>query len=199
MSDIIMLLRLEHDRMHTLLDIIERQLHHAKGGVEIDYNFLRSALNYCKSYLGQCHHPKEELIYHKLVHKDATAAERLLGLLGEHRALAEVAQRCAFLVQEIGESPATRPEKFEHALMWHFVGFLRQHTAMEEETLFPLALHTLSRDDWDEIEFVLFDQPAPLLDADAEERFEQRRRELLKLSNEQSRLGSEQEDVEHMP
>ena len=53
---------------------------------------------------------------------------------------------------------------------------------MEEQHFFPLALQRLSRNDFAEIEFTLFDQPDPLFNRDAETRFAELRAEIARLA-----------------
>ena len=60
--------------------------------------------------------------------------------------------------------------------------FYHHHMLMEEQHFFPLALHRLSRNDFAEIDFTLFDKPDPLFNKEAEEKF-------VKLSDEITRLG----------
>ena len=66
--------------------------------------------------------------------------------------------------------------------MWAFLDSYRGHMLMEEQHFFPLALQRLSRNDFAEIEFTLFDQPDPLFNRDAETRFAELRAEIARLA-----------------
>ena len=60
-----------------------------------------------------------------------------------------------------------------------FVDDERKHMVMEERYFFPLALATLTDEDWADIDAELYDEDDPLFDSDAEERFKELRREIM--------------------
>jgi len=88
------------------------------------------------------------------------------------------------LSRAIGESqpdPAAVNDGLADRLR-EFLDFYRHHMLMEEQHFFPAALQTLSRNDWAEIDFALFDQSDPLFDRQAEGRFAELRDEITRLA-----------------
>ena len=62
--------------------------------------------------------------------------------------------------------------------MQQFVNNYRNHMMMEEECFFPAAAKALSKEDWEVIEFDLFDRDDPLFDRAAHARFQGLREEI---------------------
>jgi hemerythrin-like domain-containing protein len=170
MRDTLSLLRLEHWNLSRLLGVIEEQVTLAEAGEPMDEELLRLAAEYFCDYPDRCHHPKEDLVYQLLVERDPAAGAELRDLVADHRQLHELAQAFADTVRPpagsgaIGE-PATRE------VIVQFTQHYRQHMRLEEQRLFRLAEERLSRDDWDLLDFTLFDGDDPLFDNATEKRF----------------------------
>jgi hemerythrin-like domain-containing protein len=169
MPDTILLLRLEHTNMNSLLDLVDEQLVKLERNSTLDYGVLRSILDYFSSYPDQCHHPKEELVFRKLQSR-CPAALRAIDLTRQHEQLIRTTERFALALSDLPEHVDASLKLLKN-LMREFVAHNRDHMAMEEEHFFPLALRTLSQHDWEEIEFDLFDRADPLFDRSAEDRF----------------------------
>jgi hemerythrin-like domain-containing protein len=162
--------------MTKLLDLVDEQRAKLEQNRPLDYATLRSIVDYFSSYLDQCHHPKEELVFRKLQGRN-TVAIGSFDLTGQHEQLIRTTHGLAMALRELPENlDASR--KLLKGLMREFVEHNRNHMAMEEEYFFPVALRTLSRDDWEQIEFDLFDSNDPLFDRSAENRFRALREKL---------------------
>jgi len=66
MSDAIVLLRLEHEHLARLLDVVERRLGAIEGEGEADPGLLALAHEHLAGYPDACHHPMEDLVYRSL-------------------------------------------------------------------------------------------------------------------------------------
>ena len=66
MSKILATLRDEHANMGRLLDVLDDQIAVFGRGETPDYEAIRSILAYMIDYSDRYHHPKEDLIYHRL-------------------------------------------------------------------------------------------------------------------------------------
>ena len=170
MSDSIFLLRLEHENYARLLNLVDEELAASKDGDPVDYVLLRSMAKYFLTYPDQCHHPKEDLIYLKLQHRDPESAAGLIQLLGEHDKLAELTQRFAAVVREGSERPSATTRKLQDTAQ-EFLEYYRRHMLMEEEQFFPIAEDRLSGNDLAEIDFDLFDRDDPLFDHATEQQY----------------------------
>jgi hemerythrin-like domain-containing protein len=158
MSDALFMLRLEHGNITRVLDVLEDQLEHIDAGAPVDGALLRLALDYLADYPDACHHPKEDLIEHKLRARDPAGTSGSFDLVGEHAQLSrETAALRDRAHARVGD-PATPGDGLGRELR-RFVGHYRSHLAGKETGLFAAALSKLSRDDLAEIDFGVFDQP----------------------------------------
>lgn len=170
MSDTLFLLRLEHGNQSRLLGLLEDQVAAADAGRPMDEALLGLASEYFRDYPDRCHHPKEDLVYKLLSKRDPGSAAGLRDLVADHRRLHELALAFAAAVRQVGEEPqSAKPGPRE--VIREFAQHYRQHMREEEERFFPLAEARLSPDDWDTLDFAIFDRDDPLFDHAAEERF----------------------------
>lgn len=178
MSDVIFLLRLEHRNMSQLLSVVERLLSCSHERVAMDHALMGSILGYCLTYPDECHHPKEDLIYRRLVVRDPAAADAVGDLEAHHAELATLTRAFAdALASAEDDEPAAQQD-----LEWigrQFLATYREHIAMEEGVFFPRALAALSERDWETIEFDVFDNRDPLFSEPTEVRFRNVRNQIL--------------------
>ncbi len=170
MPDTLFLLRLEHGNQSKLLGLIEDQVAAAEAGTPMDEELLNLACEYFLDYPARCHHPKEDLVFKLLSKRDPESCSSLRDLLAEHRRLNELTEAFADAVHRVREEPpAAKPSPRE--VIREFTERYRQHIRDEEERFFRLAEERLSQDDWDTLDFVMFDRDDPLFDHATEERF----------------------------
>ena len=181
MPDAIMKLQLEHRKVGKLLDLIQQQVTNIYRHAPVNNRLLQIAFEYLSGYPDQCHHPKEDVLYRKLVSRVPDLVPSLNDLIEEHEKLADLTRNLCQVIGESQHDPSTLNEGLAD-LLRAFVDFYHRHMLMEEQHVFPLALHRLSRNDFAEIDFTLFDKPDPLFNKEAEEKF-------VKLSDEITRLG----------
>jgi hemerythrin-like domain-containing protein len=180
MSDVIAILQLEHRKTESLLGFIQQQATNISRTAPVNHSLLELAFEYLSGYPDQCHHPKEDVLYRKLIRRSPGLAQSLKNLVEEHAQLAGMTRN---LWQVLGESKKDRSgsqqELAEH--LTAYVDFYHHHMRMEEEHFFPLAKDRLSRDDLDEVDFALFDKPDPLFSRGAERKFAELRDEITRL------------------
>lgn len=180
MSNVVTLLQIDHHNMVKLLDLIQQQATNMTRRDPVNYRLLESAFAYLSSYPDRCHHPKEDLVYRKLLSRYPEVAASLKDLVAEHERLAQLTRK---LMAALGESRQTQPavtDRLADQLM-EFIGLYRHHMLMEDQHFFPVALQWLSADDFAEIDFRLFDQPDPLLDLESEGMLGELRDEIMRL------------------
>ena len=170
MPGTLFLLRLEHGNQSKVLGLIEDQVAAADAGRPMDVELLSLACEYFSDYPERCHHPKEDLVYKLLSKRDPDSCAGLRDLLAEHRWLHELTEASAEAVRRLREEPqAAEPSPRE--VIRKFTEAYRQHMRDEEERFFRLAEERLSEDDWDTLDFAMFERDDPLFDHVAEERF----------------------------
>jgi len=166
--------------MESLLGYLRRQATAMSQRAPVNDRLLQTAFEYLSGYPDQCHHPKEDLLYRKLVSRSPELVESLADLVSEHKKLADSTRNLRQVMDESRQDPSALEGLADR--LRAFVDFYQHHMLMEERHFFPLALQRLSRNDFAEIDFTLFDRPDPLFNQEAEEKF-------AKLSEEITRLG----------
>jgi hemerythrin-like domain-containing protein len=165
MLDAVAILQLEHHKMGRLLGFVQQQAVNMARGAPVNHRLLAMAFEYLSGYPDQCHHPKEDVLYGKLVRRFPELAKPLENLVGEHEKLAEMTRK---LTQRIGESRRDLALADE---LRAYLDFYHHHMLMEEQHFFPLAQDRLSRVDFEEVDYTLFDRPDPLFNWGAERKF----------------------------
>jgi len=169
MLDIVSILQLEHRNLARVLDLLHHQAASARAGAAVNARLLELAVEYLAGFPDECHHPKEDVLYRKLVSRSPALAASLKNLVKEH---AELATLTGDLRQAVAK-PRHDPQALDAGLanqLSAFVDSYRHHMQMEEEHFFPLA-QQLSRNDIAEIDFALYDRPDPVFNQVAEQRF----------------------------
>ena len=192
-SNLITSLQIDHRNMAGLLDVIEQQLRRLTRGEPVNYRLLDSAFAYLSGYPDRCHHPKEDLVYRKLVTRRPDLAASLKNLVAEHEQLAQLTRNLTAALAEPRQA-ALPGGDYLAVRLTEFLRLYRQHMLMEDQHFFAAALRWLSPDDFGEIDFALFDQPDPLLDPSAEGTFAELRGEIMRLAaREKTRSDDRQE------
>lgn len=172
MPDTVLLLRLEHNNIAKLLDIIEVQIGKLNQAEDIDCELIGLVVEYLRSYGDECHHPKEDLIFRALCKRSPEAATVVGDLAQDHDGMAKMTEALARELEAAQESKARVSRLKLKKPLADFLSSYRRHMTMEEKQLFPVALRELTEEDWEEIDFQTFDRRDPLFSDAVEKRFE---------------------------
>jgi hemerythrin-like domain-containing protein len=178
MTEIMRVLRREHDNITKLLEALERQIVVLDEAGEPDYDIIDGVIDYFLSYPDLYHHPKEELVFAKLRERDPAAAEAVGDLKCEHEEIAartrEFAARMRAALEQAG-APRGSLGQWAH----DFIGLQKRHLTHEEEVFFPQALNALTSEDWVKLEARMTDEDDPLFGSDVGERYKALHRDIL--------------------
>ncbi len=166
------ILRQEHANMTLLLDLLERQIAALRQEEDADFVLIGGIVDYFLTYPDLMHHPKEDILFHRLRELDPPAAEKASGLVSGHEALGLLARSLAramvdHLLQETDES-----RLWLCGLGQDFIDKNRHHMAGEEQDFFPAALRTLSEEDWAALGSKISTREDPLFGGVVESRFQ---------------------------
>jgi hemerythrin-like domain-containing protein len=138
----------EHRQLASLLDALSQQSDQLLPGRDPDHGLMRDIVRYMADFPDEHHHPREELLFERLVRRDAGSVEIVRGLEAGH---AEIYRRSRELLDELerivsrGTSADARRLKY---LCDRYIGFYREHINTEEGRLFPRATEKLRQNDW---------------------------------------------------
>jgi hemerythrin-like domain-containing protein len=189
MPDTLFLLRLEHRNMGKLLGLLEGQLASAGAGHPMDADLLHLAWEYFADYPDLCHHPKEDLVYELLIRRDPDSCADLRNLASDHARLHDLTTAFGEAVRRLREDPRAAEPAAREAIR-QFTQRYRQHLRDEDERFFPLAAKRLSHEDWQGLDFAVFERVDPLYDTAAEQRFLALRQRIEALAEEGEARGA---------
>ncbi|NJO33054.1 MAG: hypothetical protein HC869_07760 [Rhodospirillales bacterium] len=147
MARIIDQLQMDHRNMRLLLGILEEQLDLYSAGSPPDFDLIEQIIDYTLHYPSLIHHPREDLLFRRLLARDPGSRPVIGDLIADHAELAKLVQRLAAAVHNIARDVELPREWFEN-LVRDYVAKTRQHMEAEERSLFPRLLATLDNSDW---------------------------------------------------
>ena len=172
--------------MASLVKTLEWQLAEFERGEAVDYDLIRSTLDYFLSFPELYHHPKEDMVYALVCERDPEVAREIGDLRREHETLAARSREfSAGLMAVLDEAQVPR----ESLVRWGraFIDVQMTHMRMEEEILFPAALKVLNEADWRNLQAEMTREEDPLFGDNVGGRFEALRRSILKWTTEAER------------
>ena len=106
--EIMVTLNNEHRYIASLLEALAEQADNLLPGRSPDYGMIHDIVHYMASYPDEYHHPREDLVFDRLLERDAEAREVVEQLLEGHR---EISRRGRGLLEELsrvtsGDNPA---------------------------------------------------------------------------------------------
>jgi hemerythrin-like domain-containing protein len=149
-NPIIAKLRQEHADMRRIIILIRLQLDLLERHAEPDLILLTNALYYMRKFPSVVHHPKEELIFEKLLLRGAPVQKEVEQLHQQHQeiyALEDNLIELALAMQKGDSQAQARLLEFGR----HYLAIQSLHAETEERVLFPEAQHSLRAQDWKEI------------------------------------------------
>lgn len=179
MRNVVEELRSEHVNMERLLAVLEGQVKIFEAAEQPDYTLMQDTIQYFLDFPDQCHHPKEDVLAHKLLSLTPKLAEPLRGLNELHAELALLTRRVADVVDNV-VNDVQLPRSEVSRVLREFIDSQRHHIKMEERHFLPLAEEMLSRVDLQELESEIFGRQDPLFGPQTEQRFAALRDEILR-------------------
>jgi hemerythrin-like domain-containing protein len=183
MVESIEVLRAEHADMARLFNALEHQLGLLADGHTPDYDVVEGVVDYCLDYPEQCHHPKEDIVFARLLDRDPEASKAVGDLEQEHMKLAALTQEFADAVHRIHADAEISRDAFMD-LARRFLDGYRDHMAMEETVFFPLALASFMDQDWSYVDARITKRDDPLFGSQVAARFAALREAILEWERE---------------
>jgi len=137
--------------LRLLLDIVEEEMDAYREGRTPDFDLLRLIADYSLHYPDLVHHPRENLVFERLLMQDAGAKAVIGDLVEEHKKLAELTRRFAAAIGNAARDVELRREWFD-SLARQYLLANRSHMQVEEERFLPRAKAVLTDVDWTAID-----------------------------------------------
>jgi hemerythrin-like domain-containing protein len=164
-------LRREHSNMRSVLNLVNSQLDRLEHGEPPDYVLLANALYYMRKFPSQVHHPKEDLIFDRLVVGDSSYKQEVERIREQHQQIYELEE---WLIEMTLNNPIKGSSALKRLIEFgrHYLQLQREHCVTEEKTLFPRATEVLTKKDWGMVSRLIEDIDDPLFGKHKGERFE---------------------------
>lgn len=146
--EIMVTLNNEHRYISSLLEALAEQADNLLPGCTPDYAMLFDIANYMASYPDEYHHPREDLVFNRLLERDPEAREQIQQLLDGH---VEISRRSRELLEELTRITRLGAKADNQKLKYlcdRYIGYYWDHINMEEGKVFPRATAKLRQDDW---------------------------------------------------
>jgi hemerythrin-like domain-containing protein len=150
--DILRALSEEHIYQLRVVKLLEKQVAALNQRQQPDYEVMHGVMRYMTNYPDRFHHPKEDLVFRKVMQRDPSSRPQVKQLLKEHQLiiakgaeLLAVIDRCR---AEPGKADTYALRKSAHA----YIGSLRRHMDVEMLRIFPRAQQVLRAADWAEVD-----------------------------------------------
>lgn len=141
----------DHADIAKLLELLESEILAIEVGKTPDYPLLQDIMRYLNEYPDRFHHPQENLIFAQLVKRDPKTRDAVDTLVAEHIDIIVAGQNFNILLRTSNVDSVNVRERLRIAGI-AYVRALREHMAVEEREVFPLAVEVLTKEDWAIIE-----------------------------------------------
>jgi hemerythrin-like domain-containing protein len=153
----------DHANMRALLQLLESELARYRDKGKADFELLQSMMDDIVLFQNLVHHPKEDLVFARLIERDRTSAEAILGLFTEHARLAVLTHRFMMVLRDVAAG-AELPRGWFEQLLSDYVSALQTHMEVEEKDFFPQAADRLTDVDWSEVDTLVEKIKGPRID-----------------------------------
>jgi len=161
MSEILQQLRIDHANFAGLLTRLESELDKIRSVELAEIELMREIMHYLTRYPDTVHHPREDLIFSRLVLRDDTTRPLVDELTVEHRDLAEKGNEFLRVLGSVVDGAMVHRELLEQC-GGDYVEALRTHIRKEEGSIFRRIETALMAEDWAAIEAADERRPDPL-------------------------------------
>lgn len=146
--EIMVTLNNEHRYIASLLEALAEQADNLLPNRAPDYTMIYDIVHYMANFPDEFHHPREDLVFDKLVERDPESREPVDELLEGHR---EINRRSKELLEELTQvvknSRTPDNQKLKY-LCDRYIGYYWDHINTEESRVFPRATAKLRSEDW---------------------------------------------------
>lgn len=152
LPDILRALIEEHIYQMRVVRMLERQVALLNQRQQPDYEVMRGVMRYMTGYPDRFHHPKEDLVFRKVVQRDPSSRPQVKQLLKEHEQVIAHGAELMMLIERCRADPGLADTDALRKSAHSYIGHLRRHMDVEELHFFPHAQQVLRARDWADVD-----------------------------------------------
>lgn len=142
----------EHKYVLRLMVLLEKEAHTLEAGLPADMECMAHVLNYIIHYPDKFHHPKEDLIFDRMVNADRETQRIIRTLRHGHQQGNDNGLAIARDIEHVAKTKSKRKRQQLGRDTLDYITSMRAHIQLEESKIFTPALELLSDADWREID-----------------------------------------------
>lgn len=169
----------EHRNFEKLLAIMERELNLFRRGKQPNYGLMLDIVYYMTQYPDRFHHPKEDVVFERVLRRESTAVELVESLHRQHDVIARSGKALQAQLDSV-MAGVMLPRAHVEQPARKYIDCFRGHMRMEERLMFPLAQRVLGSEDWIAIGAQTPEDVDPLFGGSLEDRYRILHRQIAK-------------------
>jgi hemerythrin-like domain-containing protein len=144
-------LLVDHRNMRQLLRILEEEIEAYNAGKPGDFDLMKQILEYTLHYPNLIHHPREEMLFRRLLERDSPSKGLVGDLTKDHEELARLTHRFAAAVHNVSHD-VELPRAFFAKVAEDYLTRSREHMETEEHKFFPRLMTVFQDEDWEDFD-----------------------------------------------
>lgn len=161
----------EHKYNARLLKVLEDQVGLINQRLKPDAQIMSDVMHYMTNFPDQYHHPKEDLVFEKLILRDPSSRSAVRRKTEAHKRIGADGQALFDLLERYRAGDAGVVEEEVRVRALAYIKELRRHMDAEELRLFPWARKVLRKADWEEVDERLNSVIDPVFGAEVAEKY----------------------------
>ena len=173
-------LQVDHRNMRRLLRILDEELQAYDTHGSADFDLMKQIMEYTLHYPSLIHHPREEMLFRRLLGRDPVSKGLVGDLTKEHEELARLTHRFAAALHNVAHD-VELPRVLFTKLADEYITRSRHHMETEEEKFFPRLLTVFSDEDWADFDGLVARGYDPLFGATIEKYYKALHQRILSI------------------
>ncbi len=150
-NEILLTLRNEHRYMDRVLEAFKEQLEILKDGGTADYHLMYDVIHYMNRFPDRFHHPREDVVFRKLIERDEEIRPLVETVLMEHESVETKGARILKTLKAIDEEDTPERRRSLEFRSDDYLATYQKHIDREDGKIFPEIEKVLTESDWEEI------------------------------------------------
>jgi hemerythrin-like domain-containing protein len=141
----------EHTYLARILNAFEDHLISLRTEKSVNYGIIREVMHYIVHYPDTYHHPREHLLFERMLTRDPGLQDSVAKLEREHEIGYEQGRQLLALLEQAQTQPTPALSREILQKGERYTEGMRNHMRFEETAVIPHATELLSTEDWAEI------------------------------------------------